>query len=193
MINWKKNSGVNILGIYDDAMQLLTGFYDFHKKGNSVGYNPGEWSNLLRQDREETIRAIEYLLDKKLVTVSWGKDRCPYLISLTSADIDQIENPMPAASSTMTVGTNTGVIVHGSHHITVNNGINLAQLSALIEQNLSNHPDLIEARLMLNVLQKERTLEKGLLSHFSGLLERHSWLSGAVAQTILQLLVSIPR
>lgn len=84
-----------------------------------------------------------------------------------------------------------GVAAGNASHFTVNVGMTIDELSKLIEQRLAHtDSDFAEAKEMIKALQVNAdVLSKGKLNRFAQLLAKHEWLSGAVAQTLLQLAV----
>lgn len=80
------------------------------------------------------------------------------------------------------VGTNT--------NFTINNSFDFKQLDELITQNSSagstDRQELEALKALLQAIQNQQTpVEKGALAKFSGLMEKHSWLSSPIVSFLI--------
>lgn len=80
------------------------------------------------------------------------------------------------------VGTNT--------NITINNSFDFDLLDKLITQNSSagstDRQELEDLKALLQSIQNQQApVEKGALAKFSGLMEKHSWLSSPIASFLI--------
>ena len=79
-----------------------------------------------------------------------------------------------------------GVLQNNKGNVNINNGISLDDLRKMIDSNNTN--DKEELSELVKELEKAENYEmykKGLLSKFSHLLNKYSWLSGAVANYLI--------
>ena len=179
------------MGIRENALVNLKTFYDnYYEHGRKIGYDIASWNDPDQEFNEDIIRVLKYMVEKGWITVDWtGPKHCPATIELTQAGIDQVESPDKSTSNhaVINVANNHGVVAQEAHNFTINNGLTIDHLKELINERLANHPDLPLAQEIPGVLTQP--LKTGILSRFGDLLSRHSWLSSAVAQTVLQILV----
>lgn len=116
------------------------------------------------------------------------------IFSLTPRGIDAAEgNEAHQPPSVSTVFNMSGSTFHGSV-VGTNNTAELVNnfdlRSVEIEQQIEEHggADKQELRDALaevrQILASEDSLERGRLARFSGVMERHSWFTGAIAQAI---------
>lgn len=178
------------MGIRENALVYLKGFYDTFFKYGAIRHDLDSWNKLEQELHDEYICALKYMVEKGWIIVDWtGPKHCPTTIELTPKGIDQIEYPNKQSphSSVINVTNNHGVVAHEAHHFEISNDFSVDRLKELIESTLANHPDLPAARELVD--EVKQPLAPGILSRFGDLLSRHSWLSSAVAQTVLQILV----
>jgi hypothetical protein len=136
------------------------------------------------------------LEERKLAVISQYEDILS--VSLTNEGLKiakshdlLLSEASPIASHLTFNQCQIGVAAGNASHFTVNVGMTIDELSKLIEHKLAQtDSDLAEAKEMINALKANAdVLPKGKLNRFAQLLAKHEWLSGAVAQTLLQLAV----
>ena len=73
----------------------------------------------------------------------------------------------------------------------MNNNIYINEIEKMIEENGGN--DKEELRIMVNeireLLEDKEEIKKGILLKYSDQLEKHSWITGAIAQLTLGWLI----
>ena len=116
---------------------------------------------------------------------------CFWLESAGKSYLERIENQTvpPAPSLHFSVENNYGAVGTNTN-ITINNSFDFDLLDKLITQNSSagstDRQELEDLKALLQSIQNQQTpFEKGALAKFSGLVEKHSWLSSPIASFLI--------
>lgn len=92
-------------------------------------------------------------------------------------------------SQSISIGTNYG-IVGSQHHATVNLSLAMDQIEEDID--VRGGADAGDLRLALaefrSMMESEGFIKRGALAKFEGVIERHSWFSGAITGVVLNYL-----
>lgn len=96
-------------------------------------------------------------------------------------------------SNVFHIGNAYNSVIGTDNTSTFNFGVSLCELEALAaSKGGADREDIQQIiSLLKEVLCENRTPEKGMLSKFSNLMERHSWLSSSLASLVLQWLTSL--
>lgn len=105
--------------------------------------------------------------------------------------VDQNEIKPQSTQSVFNIGTvNNSVVGNGN---VVN--VSIDSIKSQIEENGGEDRDALNeiVSLLERISENKEPIKQGMFSKFSGLLEKHSWLSGSVASFILGLLTQCIR
>lgn len=98
------------------------------------------------------------------------------------------------AGTTYNIGVAYGSVIGTGNAATINCQSNIAELRQLVEK--EDAPDREQMNKLLDLLQmvidNQVPVQKGLFARFSSVMEKHSWLSSAVASTLLTWLMQFP-
>lgn len=98
------------------------------------------------------------------------------------------------SGTTINIGVANGSVIGNGNTATINYQSNIADLRKRVEQEAS--PDREQMNKLLDLLQmvidNQVPAQKGLFARFSSVMENHSWLSSAVASTLLTWLTQLP-
>lgn len=96
--------------------------------------------------------------------------------------------------TTYNIGVAYGSVIGSGNTATINYQSNIAELRQRVEQ--EDSPDREQMNKLLDLLQMviddQVPAQKGLFARFSSVMENHSWLSSAVASTLLTWLTQLP-
>ena len=96
--------------------------------------------------------------------------------------------------TTYNIGVAYGSVIGTGNTATINYQSNIAELRQRVEK--ENSPDQEQMGKLLDLLQmvidNQVPVQKGLFARFSEVMEKHSWLSSAVASTLLTWLTQFP-
>ena len=113
------------------------------------------------------------------------------LLSITAEGIDEVEGNKSQPQH-VTTNFNISGPVHGSvigtHNTTeLTNNFDFRSVEQQIDNEGGEDKEKLYAALeeVRNLLESGEALDRGALSEFSGVMERHSWFTGAVAAAII--------
>ncbi len=149
----------------------------------------GEDPEAIPFGRSQVMRIAQYFGNKGLIKSQadgYG------LFSLTPQGIDEVEGTNKPQPQTVTTNFNISGPVHGSvigtHNTTeLTNNFDFRSVEQRIENEGGEDEEELYAALeeVRNLLESGESLDRGALSEFSGVMERHSWFTGAVAAAII--------
>lgn len=114
------------------------------------------------------------------------------ILSITPEGIDEVEgNNHPQQSSVSNVFNISGTVqgsVIGTHNTNeLTNNFDFRAVEQRIEQEGGEDKEELREALaeIHRLLESGQSLDRGALSKFSGVMERHSWFTGSVAQGLI--------
>ena len=97
-------------------------------------------------------------------------------------------------SNVYNIGTAYGSVIGTANTATINYKTNFQELRERAE--LENAPDKEQVQKLIDLVEMivngQVPLQKGLLSRFSETMERHSWITSAVASALVSWLTQLP-
>lgn len=171
----------------DILLKTIVEIYDQQSIPGSV------FSILLPDDPETYLMGIQpywQLQERKLATITQSGNMLQVFLTEEGVALAMKHHPLspqstPPASMNFN-SCNIGVAAANASNFTVNNiGTSIEELRKKIDENLSGSSDHSAAVELANTIESGN-LSKGFLKKFSDLIAKHSWLSGAVAQTLLR-------
>lgn len=98
------------------------------------------------------------------------------------------------SGTTYNIGVAYGSVIGTGNTATINYQSNIAELRQRVEK--EEAPDREQMNKLLDLLQMviddQVPVQKGLFARFSSVMEKHSWISSAVASTLLTWLTQFP-
>ena len=98
------------------------------------------------------------------------------------------------SGTTYNIGVAYGSVIGTGNTATINYQSNIAELRQRVEK--EEAPDREQMNKLLDLLQTviddQVPVQKGLFARFSSVMEKHSWISSAVASTLLTWLTQFP-
>lgn len=112
-----------------------------------------------------------------------------YMFSLTREGIDEVEGnkPQEAGSTFNIYGPVHGSVI-GTHNKTeLTNHFDFRSIEQRIEREGGEDKEELKRALaqLERLLERGEYLDRGALAQFSGVMERHSWFTGAVTQALI--------
>lgn len=118
----------------------------------------------------------------KRQSADWG------MFSVTREGIDEVEGNKPDAGSTFQFFGNVQGSVIGTHNTAeLTNTFDFRAIEQRIEEEGGEDKEGLKRALaqVQRLLERGDYLDRGALSQFSGVMERHSWFTGSVMQALL--------
>lgn len=104
---------------------------------------------------------------------------------------EYLSQKQQSPSTVFNIGTAYGSVIGTANTATINYQSNIEELRKLVSDDTS--PDREQMERLLDLLQmvvdNQVPAQKGLFAKFSAVMEKHSWLSSAVASTLLSWLM----
>lgn len=151
----------------------------YNGKENALSFMPNagvKVGDILSGDFGES-----YLITKITPLMERGK-----IHHIEAKCVDQNEIKPQSTQSVFNIGTITNSVVGTGNVVSVSVDSIKTQIA---EKGGSDQEELNEiVALLEKVLSNQEPIKQGMFSKFSGLLEKHSWLSGSVASAILGFL-----
>ena len=147
-----------------------------------VDVNIGDWLINPVNDR--------FLVEDKVSDFAFGEFQQYKLFYLTEA---QAKKQSDTSSSTIfNIGTATGSVIGTQSVVNMNYQTTMKELREQISSN--NSPDKEQLDKLISMLEMitngDVPVQKGLLSKFSEVMERNSWITGSIASTLLSWLTT---
>ena len=176
------------MSVNSDSRTLLFQIQNLCKEQNKTTIPYNDLKKITKGDPEQFNTLIEYLLNKDFI-------KCPAIgyIKITPNGYDWLEDIPTISPHTIIyqVDTNYGAIGTNTN-FTINNSLD--QLEQLIKENTS--PSSQDRKTALSIkselsmlMQSDLPMSKGCLSKFSDFMEKHSWITGSIANIILQMCI----
>lgn len=169
--------------IYDLSDGNSAVFVEWHDVAPRLGWSKRDGAHL-----DKAIGIAEYLERSALITIEVDEGT---VYKITEKGIDEVEENRPQTSGS-TTNFNFNAPVHGSVIGTNNtaeltNNFDFRAIEQRIErEGGEDKEELCEALAEIRgLLESGQSLDRGALSKFSGVMERHSWFTGSVAQGLI--------
>lgn len=161
-----------------------------HEKSTSkayIGFFPEE--NILVGDWLINPSGERFYVIDTITQYSFGK---PNQLKAYYQTLSEYNSAKTASSTIFNIENATGSIIGTQSNFTMNYSDSIHQVKEQIENSTS--PDKEELQQIINllemVLNNQVPAQKGLLSKFSAVLERNSWITGSIASALLSWLTT---
>ena len=144
--------------------------------------NIGDWLINPNNDR--------FLVKDKVADFAFGVFQQYKIFYLTEAEAK--EKSTASGSTVFNIGTATGSVIGTQAKVNFNYKTTMQELREQIASN--NSPDKEQLEKLLSMLEMitngDVPVQKGLLSKFSEVMERNSWITNSIASTLLSWLTA---
>lgn len=115
--------------------------------------------------------------------------RCDEPSHIVAKCVDKNKIQTHESSQIFNIGTVNNSVIGNSNVLNVTSTID--SIKSQIRENGGDDKESLNeiVELLEQILEERKPIEKGMFSKFSGVMERHSWITGAVASAILGVLM----
>jgi hypothetical protein len=164
------------MNLEQQALRQLERFYEtcITNKRLTTSYDYRSWINLDNVFKEDILKVVNYMQAFGWIIYTTDNTRCPMNIKLTHLGIDIAEgNHIP--------NTNQEVVDTGTCEKLINEKISdVNEQQALIS----------EIKMLKEILDSNKPIEKGSLSWLNSTIQKHPWLADPIALILFQYAVN---